>query len=80
MLAYSPPISGFPLETNVVSVSVKADKCLTADAWATALMVLSYEEGMKKIEEEKMIEALWIILGEDGDFKKYNSNNFFYKD
>ena len=74
------PISGFPLETNVVSVSVKADKCLTADAWATALMVLSYEEGMKKIEEEKMIEALWIILGEDGDFKKYNSNNFFYKD
>ena len=43
-------------------------------------MVLSYEEGMKIIEEEKMIEALWIILGEDGDFKKYNSNNFFYKD
>ncbi len=72
------PISGFPLETDVVSVSVKADNCLTADAWATALMVLSYEAGIKKIEEEKMIEALWIILGEDGDFKQYNSSSFFY--
>ena len=74
------PISGFPLETNVVSVSVKADKCLTADAWATALMVLSFEAGMKKVEEDETIEALWIILGKRGDFKQYSSSSFFYKD
>ena len=71
------PISGFPLETNVVSVSVKADKCLTADAWATALMVLSYEAGMKKVEEDETIEALWIVLDESGDFKQYSSSSFF---
>ena len=74
------PISGFPLETNVVSVSVKADKCLTADAWATALMLLSYEIGMKKVEEDEAIEALWIVLGENGDFKHYSSSRFFYND
>ena len=74
------PISGFPLKTNVVSVSVKANKCLTADAWATALMVLSYEEGMKKVEEDETIEALWIILGESGVLKQYNSSSFFYRD
>ena len=71
------PISGFPLETNVASVSVKADKCLTADAWATALMVLSYEAGMKKVEEDETIEALWIVLDESGDFKQYSSSSFF---
>ena len=74
------PISGFPLETNVVSVSVKADKCLTADAWATALMVLSFEAGMKKVEEDETIEALWIILGKRGDFKQYSSSSFLYID
>ena len=39
-------------------------------------MVLSYEAGMKKVEEDETIEALWIVLDESGDFKQYSSSSF----
>ena len=71
------PTTGLQKETNIVSVSVKADECLTADAWATALMVLSYDVGIKKVEEDKTIDALWIILNEDSTFSQSSSRNFF---
>ena len=40
-------------------------------------MVLSFDKGIKKVEEDKEIEALWIILGENGDLKQYSSSSFF---
>ena len=72
------PTSGEPIETNVLSVSVKSDKCLIADAWATALMVLSYEDGMEKVKSNESIEALWIVLEDDNVLKQYNSRGFYY--
>ena len=40
------PRTGRPVEHELVSVSVLADDCLTADAWATALMVLGPEAAL----------------------------------
>lgn len=71
------PASGFPKETNIVSVSVKSDNCLNADAWATALMVLSYEDGIKKIEQDNTIEALWVVSNNGNSFEHYSSSGFF---
>ncbi len=71
------PASGFPKETNIVSVSVKSDNCLNADAWATALMVLSYEDGTEKVEQDNTIEALWIVLNIGNSFEHYSSSGFF---
>jgi thiamine biosynthesis lipoprotein len=71
------PASGFPKETNIVSVSVKSDNCLNADAWATALMVLSYEDGIEKVEQDNTIEALWIVLNNGNSFENYSSSGFF---
>lgn len=39
------PRTGRPIDNNVVSVSVIAADCMTADGWATALTVLGPEEG-----------------------------------
>lgn len=39
------PRTGYPVEHRLASVSVIADDCLSADAWATALMVLGPEHG-----------------------------------
>ena len=50
------PISGLPVETNVLSVSVKSDECLIADAWATALMILPYKEGIEKLKTMKLLK------------------------
>ena len=40
------PRSGRPVDNGVVSVSVIADDCMTADGWATALTVLGPDAGM----------------------------------
>ncbi|MCB1474808.1 MAG: FAD:protein FMN transferase [Rhodobiaceae bacterium] len=39
------PVRGGPVENDVASVTVVAETCMEADAWATALMVLGAETG-----------------------------------
>ena len=51
--------TGRPLEHRIVSVSVVADTCLAADAWATALLVLGPVEG-KALAEKQDLEAMFI--------------------
>lgn len=41
------PRTGVPLENEVTSVSVLAPRCMTADSWATALMVMGVEAGLE---------------------------------
>ncbi len=41
------PRTGAPLQNEVASVSVLAPRCMTADAWATALMVIGVEAGLE---------------------------------
>ncbi len=55
------PKTGFPVQTNVLSVSVIAETCMEADAWATALMSLPYEDGLKILDNFKNIWATWLL-------------------
>lgn len=41
------PRTGWPVDNGVVSVSVIAADCMTADAWATALTVLGPQDGLE---------------------------------
>lgn len=41
------PRTGAPLQNEVASVSVLAPRCMTADAWATAVMVMGIEAGLE---------------------------------
>ena len=59
------PKTGFPIQTNVLSVSVVAKTCMEADAWATALMALSYEDGLEIIDHFKNIGAVWLLKTSD---------------
>jgi thiamine biosynthesis lipoprotein len=59
------PHSGSAQKTNILSTSVKAPDCMTADAWATALMVMPLEMGEKLIEDNPNLEALWIVANKD---------------
>lgn len=54
------PISGFPVQHELLSVSVFAKDCMTADAYATAFMVLGKEKAKEIIAQEKEIEAYFI--------------------
>ena len=71
------PKTGFPIQTDVLSVSVVAETCMEADAWATALMTLSYEDGLKILDNFKNIGAAWLlktgkttrVIAKKGDFR-----------
>ena len=58
------PRSGEPLDNGVAAVTVLADNCMAADAWATALMVRGSLEGTA-LARGYDIDALFI--DRDGD-------------
>lgn len=62
------PVTGKPEQTNLLSVTVIAPDCLTADAYATAFMVLGMEESKKVLDAHPELEA-WFIYDDQG---KYN--------
>ena len=59
------PRSGRPLDHALVSVSVLAEDCTTADAWATALLVLGPDAALSTAQREGL-EVLFILRTPEG--------------
>ena len=59
------PRRGAPLAASPASVTVVAESCAAADAWATALMVLGAEAGLR-LAEAHSLNALFLLRGSDG--------------
>ena len=62
------PRTGTPERTNLLSVTVLAPDCATADAYATAFMVLGYDRSTEIVRLHPELEAWFILAGEDGGF------------
>jgi thiamine biosynthesis lipoprotein len=60
------PFTGYPVRHSLLSVSVIADDCGSADAWATAFMVMGLEKAINILEERDDLEAFFIYSGEEG--------------
>lgn len=60
------PRTGRPVEHNLTSISIIADDCMTADAIATAMMVLGPEE-IQRTASDLGVDALWMT--HDGDIE-----------
>lgn len=58
------PVSGYPIDHNLASVTVIAATSAEADAWATAINVLGAERGMAIAQKENL--AVYMIV-KDGD-------------
>ena len=73
------PRNGKSVESSLLSVTVLAESCMDADALATALSILSYDEGFKLINSIEGSEALWILSDKLNDFivKKTDNMPFF---
>lgn len=69
------PRTGRPVEHSVASVTVIADDCESADAWATALMVLGPEEG-GVLAERRGMAALFLSRCEDGTIEERTAGPF----
>ena len=57
------PATGYPAR-GLISVTVLAERCIDADAFATAVFVLGARRGMRLIESQAGVEAI-IVTGED---------------
>ncbi len=67
------PTTGRPVEHNLLSVSVFADDCMTADAFATAFMVMGLEKSVEFAEARDDLDAFF-IYSESGDrFNTYTT-------
>lgn len=60
------PRTGRPVKHRLASVSVIADKCINADALATALMVLGPAEGYR-VALEHELAVLWVLRSKGND-------------
>lgn len=69
------PKSGIPLKTDVLSVTVLAESCMMADAWATALMTMDFKTGKKLVRSEKGLDVIWIIKRPDASRKIISTKN-----
>ncbi|MEQ8338515.1 MAG: FAD:protein FMN transferase [Cyclobacteriaceae bacterium] len=67
------PRTGFNAQNNVLSASVFARECVTADAYATAIMVLGLDAS-KALLSENNIDAI-IVYSEDEEIGAYVSEN-----
>lgn len=66
------PRTGFNAKHNLLSASVFTPDCMSADAYATAFMVLGLEES-KRVMEREGIEGILIFQDADGSLKSHVS-------
>ena len=69
------PKTGYPVEHQLLSVSVFAEECVVADAYATAFMVMGRARSAKMVDQLEGIDAYFIYSDKDGNFQvDYTSN------
>lgn len=66
------PRTGYPVEHNLLSATIIAPDCMTADAWATACMVAGLEKAQEWISANDDIRG-YLIYEEDGELKTWDS-------
>lgn len=65
------PHTGYPVRHSLLSVSVLAKDCATADGYATAFMVMGFEQARDFVEKDPEMDAFFIMDGGEGTFKTY---------
>lgn len=65
------PSTGYPVEHSMLSASVLANDCMTADAFATVFMVWGLEKSKAFLSTNKNLEAYFIYSGTNGTNEFY---------
>ena len=60
------PKTGCPVQHNILSATVLADDCATADAYATSFMVLGLDKAKKVLEKHPELMAYFIYSDKNG--------------
>lgn len=65
------PRTGYPVQHSILSATVIARDCMSADAYATAFMVMGLEEAEHFANANPEIDAYFIYSDNDGKFKTF---------
>ena len=72
------PKKGYPISHDLVSATIVAEDCATADAIATAVMVKGFQLGLEWINSLPDIECLLIKVDNSGNYITGKSSGFNY--
>lgn len=70
------PETGYPVSHNLLSVTVIAEKCVEADALATAFMVMGMDKSLQFLSRHPEYDAYFIRSEKDGKIRSYYSKGF----
>lgn len=70
------PSTGYPVQHSLLSSTVLANNCMTADAFATAFMVLGKEKAIEIAENIPELEIYFIYADKNGENQVYMSEGF----
>ena len=69
------PITGYPIQRDIISSTVVAPTCMEADAWSTAFMVTGLEKAKEILAAENHLKAFFIYEDENGVLQQFNTEN-----
>lgn len=70
------PETGYPSKTNLLSISVIAKDCMTADAYATAFKIMGIDKIKAFLQTHKHLKVFVIFQNEQGNFDTLFLNGF----
>lgn len=70
------PKTGYPVMSKLLSATVIAENCMSADAFATAFMVMGLEKSILFLSKHKELDAYLIYSDDEGNFKTFVTPNF----
>jgi thiamine biosynthesis lipoprotein len=71
------PFTGYPAKNNLLSATVVANDCMTADAYATAFMVMGLEQAKQFVAANPNLNLeVLFIYDENGRWNTYTSAKF----
>jgi thiamine biosynthesis lipoprotein len=69
------PMTGYPTERPILSVSVFASTCTLADAWATAIMCMGHERAIEVLKSHPELGVCLFYTSESGEVMRYATEN-----
>ncbi|KNF09213.1 thiamine biosynthesis lipoprotein ApbE [Gottschalkia purinilytica] len=70
------PFTGYPIDNNLMSVTIVSDKSIDGDALSTSVFSLGLEEGLKLVKSQKNVEAIFVTNNKEVYITPGLKNNF----
>jgi thiamine biosynthesis lipoprotein len=69
------PRTGYPAKNQLLSATILADECATADGIATACMVIGKDKTIEFLGLHPEYDAFLVFSDENGDYQTWTSEN-----